>query len=64
MTSEFLSVRDLAERYSINTRTVYRLAKEGKLPPCFRVGMSRRWRLSDMEAFESNGKTQKGAEIA
>ena len=64
MTSDFLSVKDIATRYNINTRTVYRLAKEGKLPPFFRVGMSRRWRLSDMEAFENNGKTQKGAEIA
>ncbi len=56
MTSDFLSVRDLATRYNINTRTVYRLAKEGKLPPFFKVGASRRWRLSDLMAFENTGK--------
>ena len=56
MTSDFLSVRDLAKRYDINTRTVYRLAKEGKLPPFFRVGASRRWRLLDIEEFENTGK--------
>ena len=56
MTSDFLSVRDLATRYNINTRTVYRLVKEGKLPPCFRVGASRRWRISDLEKFENAGK--------
>ena len=56
MTSDFLSVRDLATRYNINTRTVYRLEKQGKLPPCFRVGVSRRWRLSDIEEFENTGK--------
>ncbi len=60
MTSkEFLSVKDLATRYSIHPKTVERMARHGELPACIRLGKRlRRWRLSDIEEFEN---AEKGA---
>lgn len=58
MTSkEFLSIKDLAERYGLHSKTVERLEKQGILPPCIRLGKRiKRWRLFDIEEFENTGK--------
>ena len=46
----------------LSWRTVYRLADAGKIPPGFKLGASRRWDLSEIEAFIAGGcKAPKGA---
>jgi len=49
----YLSPKDLAERYSVSRRTVWRWVSEGHLPkPEELPGNIRRWRLADIEAIE------------
>jgi len=40
----YLTIQDVARRFGVNTTTVYRLAKRGKLP-AFKVG--NQWRFSE-----------------
>lgn len=40
----YLTIQEVAKRFGINTTTVYRLAKQGKLP-AFKVGSQ--WRFSE-----------------
>ena len=40
----FLTIGDVARRFSVNTTTVYRLVKQGRLP-AFKVG--NQWRFSE-----------------
>jgi predicted DNA-binding transcriptional regulator AlpA len=45
----------------LSWRTVYRLADAGKIPSGFKLGASRRWDLSEIEAFIASGcKPPKG----
>jgi predicted DNA-binding transcriptional regulator AlpA len=45
----------------LSWRTVYRLADAGKIPSGFKLGASRRWDLSEIEAFIAGGcKPPKG----
>jgi predicted DNA-binding transcriptional regulator AlpA len=39
----------------LSWRTVYRLADAGKIPAGFKLGASRRWDLSEIEAFIASG---------
>jgi excisionase family DNA binding protein len=39
----YLSIQDVAKRFGVNPTTVYRLAKQGRLP-AFKVGSQ--WRFS------------------
>lgn len=49
----YLSVRDLATRYSVSVRTVWRWAASGALPkPEALQGSVRRWLLADIERIE------------
>lgn len=41
----YLSIHDVAKRFGINSTTVYRLAKQGRLP-AFKVG--NQWRFSEV----------------
>ena len=50
----FLTTKDLAERYKIAKSTVYELSERGKLPMPLKIGVSKRWKLSDIEAFEKD----------
>lgn len=43
---------DLAERYQIHRNSVWRWAAQGKLPKPVAVGGSKRWKLSEIVAFE------------
>ena len=46
----------------LSWRTVYRLADAGKIPQGYKLGTSRRWDLSEIEAFIAGGcKPPKGA---
>ena len=53
--SEYLTAKDLQERFKISRGTVFNLMNAGKFPQGMRFGKVYRWRLSDIEAFEANG---------
>ena len=50
---EFLTVKDLADRYSLNKCTIYSLLRAGKLPAGLKIGRSIRWKLATIEVFEA-----------
>ena len=52
--SNFMTVEDVAEMLRINKSTVYRMAKQGRLPAT-RVGRQWRFRLSTLEEFLDSG---------
>ena len=45
----FLTIQEVARRFGVNVTTVYRLAKQGKLP-AFKVG--NQWRFSEARLEE------------
>ncbi len=54
--------KKVGEVLDLNWRTIYRLADAGKIPSGYKLGASRRWDLSEIEAFIANGcKPPKGA---
>lgn len=53
MQGQFLTDRDLAERYRIHRATVWTWTREGRLPrPVRLTPRCSRWRLEDIEAAE------------
>ena len=44
MDETYLTVEEIARRFGVNITTIYRLAKQGKLP-AFKIG--RQWRFSE-----------------
>lgn len=48
----FLRDTDLAERWGVHRNTIWRWAREGNLPAPIAIGGSKRWRLSEIVAFE------------
>lgn len=48
----FLRDTDLAERWGVHRNTIWRWAREGTLPAPIAIGGSKRWRLSEIVAFE------------
>jgi len=44
-----LTASEIARRLNISTKTVRRWARQGKLPPGFKLGRLRRWRQSDLK---------------
>lgn len=46
-----ISAKELAERLSLSTRTVWRLLSAGKLPKPVSIGGSKRFRMSDVNMF-------------
>ena len=50
--SEFLSVAGLAERYDVPVPTIYAWIHKGTAPPSLKIGRYRRFRLSDVLAWE------------
>ena len=57
---QFLTVKDLAERYSMNKCTIYSLLRSGKLPAGVKIGRSRRWKLCVIEDFEASLQRREG----
>jgi predicted DNA-binding transcriptional regulator AlpA len=45
----------VARMLDLSWRTVYRLADAGMIPAGFKIGASRRWDLSEIEAFIATG---------
>lgn len=49
----FLSVKQIAARYSTSTASVWRWVREGQFPKPVKLSPGcTRWRLSDVEAWE------------
>ena len=48
-----LNVKEMARRFNISVRHVYRLVARGDLPTPFRIGRCARWSLLDVERFEA-----------
>jgi excisionase family DNA binding protein len=48
-------VKAVGKVLALSWRTVYRLADAGKIPAGFKLGSSRRWDLSEIEAFIASG---------
>lgn len=51
-----LTAAELASRWQVPKAHVYRLTREGKLP-AVELGRYRRYRLAEIEAFETGGGT-------
>lgn len=55
---QFLTDRDVAERYRVTRQSVWRWAKSGRLPkPIYLAPHTPRWRLSDLQRAEATWKT-------
>lgn len=53
----YLSVKQVADRYGVSTDTIWRWKRQGNFPKAVEVGPNvTRWRLSDLEAYESQMK--------
>ena len=50
----FLSDRQVAERYSVNRGTIWRWSKCADFPNPVRLMNSTRWKLADLETWESS----------
>lgn len=56
---KYLSDKTIAERYGVSRATVWRWVREGLFPSPLKIGRQcTRWKLSDLEAWESE---QEGA---
>ena len=54
MESEFFTVIELCQRYSIKQSTLYEWIKSKNLPKPLKFGRLSRWRASDIAAWESS----------
>lgn len=57
-----LTEQELARRWDITTRTLFNWRRDGKGPPFVMVGKRRRYRLSDIEAYEEQMLQKPGAD--
>lgn len=62
MSTTFLTIADLAKRYRITPKTVYNLRQAGKLPKPLKLGRLCRWKLADLEVFETSRGKEAGHE--
>ena len=54
MTSEFLTAEEIAEYLKVDIMTIYRLAKEGKIPAS-KVGHQWRFNKKEVDVWFKNG---------
>lgn len=61
MTPQYLTDKQVAERYQISRPSVWRWARDGLLPPPERLGPNtQRWRVATLEAHdEQRAETHK-----
>ena len=50
--AEYLTSKELADRFKLTKKTLYRLSESGNLQKPIRIGISYRWRVTDIEKFE------------
>ena len=53
--AEWFTVDDLARRFRMSRRSVFRYADSGRLPWGMTLGQLRRWSRREIEAFEAGG---------
>lgn len=53
MNSEFLTIRDLMSRYQVTRATIFNWLRHERLPRGMKVARTRRWRLSEITAWEA-----------
>jgi len=51
----WFDVQDLAQRYQMSVRQVFRLADNGRLPWGTKLGALRRWSRQSIEEWEAGG---------
>ena len=52
--TRYLTVEEVAERYSVSKDSIWRWKREGKFPLAVRVGPGcTRWRMSDLVEYDS-----------
>jgi len=52
--TRYLTVEEVAERYSVSKDSIWRWKREGKFPRAVRVGPGcTRWRMSDLVEYDS-----------
>jgi excisionase family DNA binding protein len=61
---EFLSTQGLADRYDVPVQTVYAWLYKGTAPPSLKIGRHRRFRLSDVLAWEEERTSEGAADVA
>jgi prophage regulatory protein len=49
----YLSVDQVAQRFGVSKDTIWRWKRNGEFPKPFKLGGATRWRLSDLEEWES-----------
>ncbi len=54
MNEQLLSVKQLAERWSLTPHTLMAWRKKNKGPPFMRIGQKIFYKLADVELFEDN----------
>ena len=54
---QFLTIKDLTDRYGVSRASIYNHIKAGRFPQGVVIGHSRRWSIKELEAFEA-GLTQ------
>ncbi|TPE46526.1 helix-turn-helix domain-containing protein [Amaricoccus solimangrovi] len=57
MSSEIMTIREVAEYLKLNEKTAYRLAAEGEIPG-FKVGGSWRFKRQDIERWIAQKTTE------
>jgi prophage regulatory protein len=58
ISSPYLTVVQVAERYGVSTDTIWRWKRDGRLPSAVRIGPNcTRWRLSDLLEHEVTFET-------
>lgn len=50
---KYLKVSDLMARYGLSRSGVYQKARKKELPAGVKIGVTHRWKLSDLLAFEA-----------
>ena len=53
MSKEFLTYKDMCERYGVQRLTVNNWRKRGIIPPGIKIGRIRRWNVRELEAWEA-----------
>lgn len=61
---EYLDVGALAARWSTKPKVIYGLRYRGEAPPAIRVGRELRFRVTDVEAWESQHRDNGGPRAA
>lgn len=61
-TKELLTEAELAKRWRVTVRTLYRYRMQGMAPPNVGHGRKRLYRLSDIKAMENRSIIENGGE--